>query len=87
MGLASHIGLTLRALADALPRDPAARVQPWLAGVRKKETDAQARLMAERLSDDYLIVRLDRRDDDVRVITLEPHGAWVGRLGKIAFAR
>jgi acetolactate synthase-1/2/3 large subunit len=52
VGLASHIGLTLRALADALPPDPAARVQPWLAAVRKKETDSQARLMAERLSDD-----------------------------------
>ena len=55
VGLASHIGLTLRALADALPRDLAARVQPWQAAVRRKEADSQARLMAERLSDDVPI--------------------------------
>lgn len=35
---------------------------------------------AERLSADYLVVRLERREDDVRVATLEPHGAWKERL-------
>ena len=55
VGLASHIGLTLRALTDALPRDLAARVQPWQAAVRRKETESQARLMTERLSDDVPI--------------------------------
>lgn len=35
---------------------------------------------AERLSEDYLVVRLARRPDDVRVATLEPHGAWKQRL-------
>jgi acetolactate synthase-1/2/3 large subunit len=55
VGLASHIGLTLRALTDALPRDLAARVQPWQAAVRRKEADSQARLMTERLSDDVPI--------------------------------
>ncbi|TVT49467.1 tRNA (adenosine(37)-N6)-threonylcarbamoyltransferase complex ATPase subunit type 1 TsaE [Amycolatopsis rhizosphaerae] len=35
---------------------------------------------AERLSEDHLVVRLDRRPDDVREATLEPHGAWQGRL-------
>nr|WP_199434370.1 tRNA (adenosine(37)-N6)-threonylcarbamoyltransferase complex ATPase subunit type 1 TsaE [Qaidamihabitans albus] len=35
--------------------------------------------MAERLSDDYLVVRLDRRPDDVRVLDLEPHGTWTDR--------
>ena len=34
---------------------------------------------AERLNDDHLLVRLDRRPDDVRVVTLEPHGAWADR--------
>ncbi|MEV7091635.1 tRNA (adenosine(37)-N6)-threonylcarbamoyltransferase complex ATPase subunit type 1 TsaE [Amycolatopsis sp. NPDC051045] len=34
---------------------------------------------AERLSDDYLVVRLDRREDDVREVTLEPHGTWADR--------
>ncbi|GAA2664060.1 MULTISPECIES: tRNA (adenosine(37)-N6)-threonylcarbamoyltransferase complex ATPase subunit type 1 TsaE [Actinosynnema] len=34
---------------------------------------------AARLSEDHLLVRLERRDDDVRVATLEPSGAWVGR--------
>jgi len=55
MGLASHIGLTLRALADALPRALATRFEPWQAAVRKKEADAQARLMAERRSVDVPI--------------------------------
>ncbi len=55
VGLTSHIGLTLRALADALPRDLAARFDRWRDAVRKKETDSQARLMAERLSDDVPI--------------------------------
>ncbi|HEX3646928.1 MAG TPA: tRNA (adenosine(37)-N6)-threonylcarbamoyltransferase complex ATPase subunit type 1 TsaE [Pseudonocardiaceae bacterium] len=35
--------------------------------------------VAEALSADYLLVRLDRRDDDVREAVVEPHGAWVGR--------
>lgn len=35
---------------------------------------------AERLSADYLVVRLERREDDVRVATFEPHGEWKGRL-------
>ncbi|GAB3005213.1 tRNA (adenosine(37)-N6)-threonylcarbamoyltransferase complex ATPase subunit type 1 TsaE [Amycolatopsis acidiphila] len=35
---------------------------------------------AERLSADYLVVRLERREDDVRVATLEPHGAWKERV-------
>jgi acetolactate synthase-1/2/3 large subunit len=55
VGLASHIGLTLRALGDALPRDLAPRYQPWRNAVGKKEAESQARLMAERLSDDVPI--------------------------------
>jgi len=39
---------------------------------------------AERLSDDYLVVRLDRREDDVREITLEPHGTWADRTPELA---
>ncbi|GLY63490.1 tRNA (adenosine(37)-N6)-threonylcarbamoyltransferase complex ATPase subunit type 1 TsaE [Amycolatopsis taiwanensis] len=35
---------------------------------------------AERLSADHLVVRLERRPDDVRLATLEPHGAWHSRL-------
>lgn len=35
--------------------------------------------LAELLSEDYLVVRLDRRPDDVRVATLEPHGNWSRR--------
>ncbi|HEY2697068.1 MAG TPA: tRNA (adenosine(37)-N6)-threonylcarbamoyltransferase complex ATPase subunit type 1 TsaE [Pseudonocardiaceae bacterium] len=34
---------------------------------------------AERLSTDHLLIRLDRRDDDVREITVHPHGSWVNR--------
>lgn len=35
--------------------------------------------VAERLSDDHLLVRLTRLDDDVRVAELHPHGAWTDR--------
>ncbi|WP_326838175.1 tRNA (adenosine(37)-N6)-threonylcarbamoyltransferase complex ATPase subunit type 1 TsaE [Amycolatopsis rhabdoformis] len=35
---------------------------------------------AERLSTDYLVVRMSRRDDDVREVTLEPHGSWASRI-------
>jgi len=38
---------------------------------------------AERLSSDYLLVRLDRRLDDVRELVLEPHGSWVDRAPEL----
>jgi tRNA threonylcarbamoyladenosine biosynthesis protein TsaE len=34
---------------------------------------------AARLNEDHLLVRLERRDDDVRVATVQPHGAWLTR--------
>ncbi|MFE9744887.1 tRNA (adenosine(37)-N6)-threonylcarbamoyltransferase complex ATPase subunit type 1 TsaE [Saccharothrix saharensis] len=34
---------------------------------------------AERLSEDHLLIRLERRDDDVRIAHLHPHGTWVDR--------
>lgn len=48
--------------------DDAAVVVEWGEGV------------AERLSDDYLVVRLRRRPDDTRVAALEPHGTWMSRV-------
>jgi tRNA threonylcarbamoyladenosine biosynthesis protein TsaE len=37
--------------------------------------------LVEQLADEHLVVRLDRRPDDVRVATLEPHGpGWEQRL-------
>lgn len=36
----------------------------------------------ERLADAHLRVRIERRDDDTRVVTLEPHGGdWADRVG------
>jgi tRNA threonylcarbamoyladenosine biosynthesis protein TsaE len=35
--------------------------------------------VAEALSTDHLLIRLARRDDDVREITLFPHGSWTTR--------
>jgi tRNA threonylcarbamoyladenosine biosynthesis protein TsaE len=35
--------------------------------------------VAEALSEDHLLIRLDRRDDDVREARLLPHGSWVTR--------
>ncbi|CAM2862096.1 tRNA (adenosine(37)-N6)-threonylcarbamoyltransferase complex ATPase subunit type 1 TsaE [Saccharomonospora xinjiangensis] len=54
--------------------DRAAMVVEWGEGV------------AERLAEDHLVVRLDRRPDDVRVVTLEPHGAWVARVSSVRLA-
>jgi len=39
----------------------------------------------EQLSDAHLLVRLDRRDDDVRTASLSAHGdAWAARLANLA---
>jgi tRNA threonylcarbamoyladenosine biosynthesis protein TsaE len=35
--------------------------------------------VAERLSADHLLIRLERREDDVRVAQLLPHGSWTER--------
>lgn len=40
--------------------------------------------LAERLADSYLLLRIRRRDDDVREIGLEPHGeTWSPRLAEL----
>lgn len=36
--------------------------------------------LAELLSDDYLVLHLDRGADDTRVVEPQPHGAWVSRV-------
>ncbi|QUH06458.1 tRNA (adenosine(37)-N6)-threonylcarbamoyltransferase complex ATPase subunit type 1 TsaE [Saccharopolyspora erythraea] len=39
--------------------------------------------VAEHLSEDYLVLRIHRREDDVREITFEPHGErWVRWLAE-----
>lgn len=35
--------------------------------------------VAAALSRDHVVLRLDRRDDDVRELTVQPHGRWVDR--------
>lgn len=35
--------------------------------------------VAERLSEDYLLIRIDRRVDDSRIAEVERHGAWTER--------
>ena len=40
--------------------------------------------LVEQLNDEYLAVRIDRLDDDTRVIDLVPHGGdWAARLEKL----
>jgi len=40
--------------------------------------------LVERLNEAYLLVRIDRRDDDTRVIELEPYGGdWATRLAAL----
>ncbi|PRX44001.1 tRNA threonylcarbamoyladenosine biosynthesis protein TsaE [Prauserella shujinwangii] len=43
--------------------------------------------VAERLSADHLVVRMDRRPDDVRVVDLEPHGTWTERAPLVSDQR
>ncbi|WP_170160333.1 tRNA (adenosine(37)-N6)-threonylcarbamoyltransferase complex ATPase subunit type 1 TsaE [Prauserella muralis] len=42
--------------------------------------------LAERLSEDHLVVRLDRRGDEVRTVDLEPHGTWTARVTDLRLA-
>jgi tRNA threonylcarbamoyladenosine biosynthesis protein TsaE len=40
--------------------------------------------LVEQLNDEYLQVRLDRLDDDTRVVELVPHGGdWPARIGRL----
>lgn len=39
--------------------------------------------LAEQLSTDYLVVRLERQPDDTRVARLEPHGSWTTRVDRL----
>ncbi|HEU5472163.1 MAG TPA: tRNA (adenosine(37)-N6)-threonylcarbamoyltransferase complex ATPase subunit type 1 TsaE [Actinophytocola sp.] len=36
--------------------------------------------LAERLSEDHLLVRLARTEDETRIATVVPHGGWAHRL-------
>src|SRR4029453_5722216 len=88
VGLTSHIGLTLRGLADALPRDLAARFEQWRQAVRKKEADAQSRLMVERRSDDvpishYRLAHENAAVVDARTTVVGDGGDVVGCASKI----
>ncbi|WP_425484485.1 tRNA (adenosine(37)-N6)-threonylcarbamoyltransferase complex ATPase subunit type 1 TsaE [Haloechinothrix aidingensis] len=40
--------------------------------------------VAEMLADDYLMVRLERREDETRLVSFEPHGAWDRRALPVA---
>lgn len=52
--------------------DDAVTVVEWGAG------------LVEQLNDEYLAVRIDRLDDDTRIIDLVPHGGdWAARLEKM----
>jgi len=88
VGLTSHIGLTVRALADALPRDLATRLEPWRQAVRTKEAGAQARLMVERQSDDvpinhYRLAHEIAAMVDARTAVVGDGGDVVGCAAKI----
>jgi thiamine pyrophosphate-dependent acetolactate synthase large subunit-like protein len=52
LGLVGHIGLILRQLGEALPPGLAARQGEWLTTIRKKEAEGQAKLLAERQSNE-----------------------------------
>ncbi len=39
--------------------------------------------LAEPLSEDRLVVRIERHADDTRTVTFEPHGTWTGRVDSL----
>lgn len=39
--------------------------------------------LAEQLATDYLLVRLERLEDDTRLAHLEPHGTWTERVAEL----
>ncbi len=64
--LAGPLGAGKTVLVRGIAMDAAVVVE-WGEGV------------AEALSADHLLIRLSRRDDDVRSAVLVPHGSWVDR--------
>lgn len=38
---------------------------------------------AERLSEDHLLIRLARTEDDTRIATVVPHGSWCERVSQL----
>ena len=88
LGLTSHIGLTLRALADSLPGDLATRCEPWRRAVRQKEAEAQARLLVERQSDavpisHYRLAHEIAATVDARTTVVGDGGDVVGCASKV----
>ncbi len=51
LGLAAHIGLTLREVSGALPAGLTSRFEKWLGQVRDKEQEGQEKLRAQAVSD------------------------------------
>jgi acetolactate synthase-1/2/3 large subunit len=68
LGLAGDIGTILRQAADLVPKTMAARVAPWLAAVRAKETESRARLAAFCASDDTPISHYRLAAEIARVV-------------------
>ena len=51
LGLAAHIGLTLRQVSEALPAGLASRFEKWVGEVRDKERESREKLEAQAVSD------------------------------------
>lgn len=68
LGLAGDIGTILRQAVELVPKTMAARVAPWLAAVRAKETESRARLAAFCASDDMPISHYRLAAEIARVV-------------------
>ena len=68
LGLAGDIGTILRQAVELVPKTMAARVAPWLAAVRAKETESRARLAAFCASDDTPISHYRLAAEIARVV-------------------
>jgi acetolactate synthase-1/2/3 large subunit len=88
LGLAAHIGLTLEAVTARLPGGLAAPLAPWVAALRAREAEAQARLAAERASDavpisHYRLAHELARVVDERTLVIGDGGDVVGCASRI----
>jgi acetolactate synthase-1/2/3 large subunit len=81
LGLTGDIGTILKAALDVVPRTMAARVAPWLAAVRARETESRARLDALCASDDTPISHYRVAGEIARVVG--PDTTLVGDGGDV----
>jgi acetolactate synthase-1/2/3 large subunit len=69
LGLSASIDLVLRQVVETIPRDHAARIEPWAAAVRARELEGRRKLEALARADDVPISHYRFAAEVARVVT------------------